>query len=148
MASQSKGRPEASAQEIQAELDSRLMLLADQLYMLVGNVAAEFEMTPQQTMLLRHLEQPHTMGELAHVLACDRSNITGLIDRMEARHLVERVSDAQDRRIKRIVLTAYGRTQLTRIQERFLELSPTGGSLGPEERRQLLLLLRKLTPEA
>jgi MarR family transcriptional regulator, organic hydroperoxide resistance regulator len=133
--------------ELQAELEYRLLVLVDQLRGRIATVAAELGLTPQQAMLLRHLGQPRTMSDVAVALACDRSNVTGLVDRLAARGLVERVTDANDRRIKYLVLTEQGRAFRTRLQERFFVQSPSTAGLEPAERHQLLLLLRKLTPE-
>jgi MarR family transcriptional regulator, organic hydroperoxide resistance regulator len=133
--------------ELQAELEYRLLVLVDQLRARIASVAAELGITPQQAMLLRHLGQPRTMSDVAVALACDRSNVTGLVDRLTARGLVERVADANDRRIKYLVLTEQGRTYRARLQERFFAESPSTDGLKPAERRQLLLLLRKLTPK-
>ena len=54
------------------------------------------------------------MRELAERLKSDPSNVTGLIDRLEARGLVERRPDPNDRRIKGLALTAAG----ARLRER------------------------------
>ncbi len=50
-----------------------------------------------------------TLGELAERLSCVRSNITQLIDRLEADGLVKRVADPADRRSVRAELTPLGR---------------------------------------
>ena len=50
-----------------------------------------------------------TQIELSRQLIMHRSNVTGLIDRLEARHLVARLEDDTDRRIYRVVLTPAGR---------------------------------------
>jgi DNA-binding MarR family transcriptional regulator len=47
--------------------------------------------------------------ELGDVLLVDRSNVTGLLDRMEKAGWVRREDHPQDRRIHRIMLTADGR---------------------------------------
>jgi DNA-binding MarR family transcriptional regulator len=49
-----------------------------------------------------------TLSELAARLSCVRSNITQLIDRLEADGLVRRVDDADDRRSVRAELTQIG----------------------------------------
>jgi DNA-binding MarR family transcriptional regulator len=134
-------------QERQAELEYRLLVLVDQLRARIAVVAAELGLTPQQAMLLRHLGQRRTMGDIAHLLACDRSNVTGLVHRLAARGLVERTADPDDRRIKYLILTEEGRALRGALQDRFFPLSPTTEGLPPAERHQLLLLLRKLTPD-
>lgn len=52
--------------------------------------------------------EPLTLTELADRLKCVRSNITQLVDRLEADGLVKRVDDSQDRRIIRAALTPLG----------------------------------------
>lgn len=49
-----------------------------------------------------------TLSELAAKLSCVRSNITQLVDRLEADGFVRRVDDASDRRSVRAELTAVG----------------------------------------
>jgi len=52
--------------------------------------------------------EPLSLSELASKLTCVRSNITQLIDRLEADRLVRRVEDPTDRRSKRAALTPLG----------------------------------------
>ncbi len=58
---------------------------------------------------LAHADQPLPLGQIAERLACVRSNITQLIDRMETEGLVRRIPDAGDRRSIRATLTDEGR---------------------------------------
>jgi DNA-binding MarR family transcriptional regulator len=53
------------------------------------------------------------LGTLAERCACVRSNITQLVDRLEAEGLVARVDDPRDRRSIRAELTAEGRRRQT-----------------------------------
>ena len=106
--------------------------------------AAELDLHPAQAGALLQLDSPLPMTELAVLLACDNSNVTGLIDRLEARGLVARQPSSQDRRVKHVVLTATGR----RLRERMLARvgRPTRGfeRLSPDEQRQLGDLLRQV----
>ena len=52
--------------------------------------------------------EPLTLSELAERLSCVRSNITQLVDRLEADGLVRRVADPDDRRSVRAELTELG----------------------------------------
>ena len=52
--------------------------------------------------------EPLSLGELAARLTCVRSNITQLVDRLEADQLVRRVEDPSDRRGKRAAITPLG----------------------------------------
>ena len=53
--------------------------------------------------------EPVALGELAKQCACVRSNITQLVDRLEAEALVRRVDDPADRRSLRAQITQLGR---------------------------------------
>jgi len=53
--------------------------------------------------------EPLPLGTLAERCACVRSNITQLVDRLEAEGLVARVDDPRDRRSIRAELTPEGR---------------------------------------
>jgi DNA-binding MarR family transcriptional regulator len=140
------GGDAAACHELQVELEHRLLVLADRLRVRLAVAAADLGVTPQQAILLRHLGRPRTMGELAGLLACDPSNVTGLVGRLEARGLVERAVDPADRRVKRLRLTAAGRAHRERLHERFFDDSPVTAPLDRDERRRLLALLRTLTP--
>ena len=50
------------------------------------------------------------LGQLAERLSCVKSNVTQLVDRLEADGLVSRASDPNDRRSRLAVLTSAGRT--------------------------------------
>jgi MarR family transcriptional regulator, organic hydroperoxide resistance regulator len=53
-------------------------------------------------------EKPMPMSALADRLFCDASNVTGIVDRLEARGLVERGSAEGDRRVKALAITPAG----------------------------------------
>src|SRR4051812_21821900 len=50
------------------------------------------------------------LGQLAERLACVKSNVTQLVDRLEADGLVTRAADPSDRRSRLAVLTDSGKT--------------------------------------
>src|ERR1041385_5451379 len=54
------------------------------------------------------------LGQLAERLACVKSNVTQLVDRLEADGLVSRAADPNDRRSRLAVLTAAGRKAYAR----------------------------------
>lgn len=106
--------------------------------------ASELDLHPAQAGALLQLASPLPMNELAAKLGCDSSNVTGLIDRLEARGLVAREAGFRDRRVKHVVLTDGGR----RLRGRLLEQvgRPTEGfdRLTIDEQRQLANLLRRV----
>jgi DNA-binding MarR family transcriptional regulator len=66
---------------------------------------------------LRHLalaEEPLTLTQLAERHCCGRSNVTALIDRLEADGYVERSVDPNDRRTVHAALTPAGRAAYER----------------------------------
>ncbi len=62
---------------------------------------------------LASADTPLALSDLASRLSCVRSNMTQLVDRLEADGLVRRVSDATDRRVVRAELTEAGRAAAT-----------------------------------
>lgn len=100
---------------------------------------AELELTTVQGHALRLLdpERPVGMGELAETLLCHASNVTGIVDRLEARGLVERRPGVEDRRVKTLALTGEG----VAVRERVLDLlgapPPEIAALSPEDQRTL-----------
>ena len=75
-----------------------------------GSALAELGVGFAQAHALRMLDpdEPIAMSALAERLFCDASNVTGLVDRLEARGLVERRSAEKDRRVKALTLTPAG----------------------------------------
>jgi DNA-binding MarR family transcriptional regulator len=57
--------------------------------------------------------EPLSLSEMATRLVCVRSNISQLVDRLEADGLVRRVEDPRDRRCVRAALTELGRERQT-----------------------------------
>jgi DNA-binding MarR family transcriptional regulator len=94
---------------------------------------------------LSEAEEPLPLGHLAERLSCVKSNITQLVDRLEADGLVARKPDPHDRRTRLAALTAAGRRacqQGIRIQQEIeRELSTR---LTRDEARQLRALLVKV----
>jgi DNA-binding MarR family transcriptional regulator len=97
-------------------------------------------------MALRELNDPLPMRELAQRLCCDASNVTGIVDRLEARELVERRVAPDDRRVKHLVLTEEGRAVRESHRDRLAVDLPLL-DLSPEDRRSLAQLLRRSVGE-
>ncbi|HEX4997980.1 MAG TPA: MarR family transcriptional regulator [Terriglobia bacterium] len=112
-------------------------------------LAAEFELSPAQCHVLRLIEPGHPvpMGQLATTLSCDASNVTGLVDRLEARGLIRRHPSTEDRRIKVLELTPPGVRLRTVVLERLSEPPEPMKRLSPAEQRALVRILRRLLEE-
>jgi MarR family transcriptional regulator, organic hydroperoxide resistance regulator len=76
----------------------------------VGGALSRLGLSFPQAHALRLLEpeEPLPMSALAERLICDASNVTGIVDRLEARGLVERRSAEGDRRVKALTITPAG----------------------------------------
>ncbi len=108
-------------------------------------VANDLGLSPQQLQVLRVLadgsEVP--MGTLADKLLCEASNVTGIVDRLETRGLIERRPDPADRRVKRLAITAEGRGIHSEALERLYEPPPEIRRLPRADQRALADLLAK-----
>lgn len=61
------------------------------------------------TLVLLAEDGKKPMSRLSHSLQCDASNVTILVDRLEALGLIQRLSDKEDRRVKLLSLTPKGK---------------------------------------
>jgi DNA-binding MarR family transcriptional regulator len=109
-----------------------------------GALAAEQSLSAIQAKILVQLDQDGavTMRALADRLQYDPSNLTTVIDRLEAIGAVQRRPDPRDRRVKGIVLTARGVELRTAFWERLVNEVGPFGALGAEELRQLRSVLQ------
>jgi DNA-binding MarR family transcriptional regulator len=89
---------------------------------------------------------PLSLGEVADRNRCVKSNITQLIDRLEADGLVRRVNDPDDRRVRRAALTVAGRKAYEDAMK-VLESQELAvrDLLNPDETRVLTRVLEKLS---
>jgi DNA-binding MarR family transcriptional regulator len=118
-----------------------------------GNLLAvwdELDLTPAQGRLLQYLdpEHPVPMSELASMHACDASNITGLVDKLEARGLIERAASPSDRRVKMIAVTKAGAALRDKLLERIGQPPSFITALSESEQQTLRDLLLKATRTA
>jgi MarR family transcriptional regulator, organic hydroperoxide resistance regulator len=81
-------------------------------------VCDSLDLTPTQGLLLRQLKfgTPVPMSALADTMACDASNVTGVVDKLESRGLIVRQGAENDRRVKMLVVTEKGRQLQRRLQ--------------------------------
>ncbi len=108
-------------------------------------VASEFELSPPQVRALGVLDphRPVPMSELAEALHCDNSNVTGIVDRLEDRGLVERHSAPHDRRVKMLVVTEPGAALRERLAERLQDAPPPLARLSEDDQRALRDIMRR-----
>jgi DNA-binding MarR family transcriptional regulator len=122
-----------TAYSAQAEIESKLSVVGLSLPKLLALKA------------LQDAGDSMPLGQLAERLSCVKSNITQLVDRLEADGFVARQPDPRDRRTRLAVLTAAGRKACqdgSRIQQDAERKLLT--TLTQDEARQLAKLLDKL----
>ena len=122
-----------------------LGILFDERPPRIPAVAAQFDVSPMGLKMLQALE-PGTelpMSAVAERLFCDASNVTGMVDRLEARGLLERREDPRDRRVKRIALTDEGALVREQVLERLYEPPAAIAKLSRADQRALRDLLRR-----
>lgn len=110
------------------------------------SLAAELQLSPAQCHVLHLIEpgRPIPMGQLAETLACDASNVTGLVDRLESRGLVRRRASEADRRVKVLELTATGARLRGLLLERMTAPPATLRRLSAAEQQSLVRILARL----
>jgi DNA-binding MarR family transcriptional regulator len=108
---------------------------------------APFEITPvQYAALVAVRENPDLDAtRLSALVAFDRSTLGSVLERLEAKGLIERAASPQDKRVKVLRLTGEGARTLqevepaaVRAQERIL------APLRPEDQRRFMALLARL----
>jgi len=112
-------------------------------------LGARIDLSPAQWHVLHLIEpdQPLPMGRLAETLSCDASNVTGLVDRLEARGLVQRCPSAGDRRVKVLQLTPAGSRLRAQLLKRITSASLPLARLSPAQQRSLVRILETLLNE-
>jgi DNA-binding MarR family transcriptional regulator len=126
-----------AAEAAQAHVETRLAVLGLSL----PKLAALHQLTVAGESL--------PLGQLAERLACVKSNITQLIDRLEADGLVTREPDPNDRRSRLAVMTSAGRKAYEkgmRIQQQSEQ--EIFATLTDEEGRQLTALITKIQEQS
>ncbi|MEV0036967.1 MarR family winged helix-turn-helix transcriptional regulator [Streptomyces sp. NPDC056909] len=110
--------------------------------------AAEHSLTGAQARVLRLLSlEPMPMRRIARKLKCEPSNVTGIVDRLEARGLVERRPDPADRRVKLAAPTEKGRATAALLRNSLDFAREPLAELSEEERGVLRDLLKRMLGE-
>jgi DNA-binding MarR family transcriptional regulator len=107
----------------------------------------ELDLTPAQGMALKSLDRPLPMSTLADALACDASNVTGIVDKLESRGLIARRGADHDRRVKMLCVTDLGRKLRDRLVVRLLEPPAALAALPVDLKARLTATLRKVIAE-
>src|SRR5215831_10686442 len=121
----------------------QVLRTADTLWNCSRIFFARWDLSPSQFNVLNLLSGEGaglSQIELGRLLIMHRSNVTGLIDRLARRELVERQEVAADRRAYRIVLTPDGRQLLRKILPEYHRVAEAVWNGFPASRAKQLAL--------
>jgi DNA-binding MarR family transcriptional regulator len=141
--------PEPGASEAVLDPAGEAWILMRDLYISqrprINAITGELGLGPADALALHRLDpgRPVTMGELAHDLSYDSSNITGIVDRLEERGYVERRPSARDRRAKLVCVTPTGERVRRRLIARMTEAPPPLAGLSEADQVTLRDVLRR-----
>lgn len=101
----------------------------------------------QQYWVLESLAHgPRRMSDLAECAQTSQTSLTGIVDRLEERGLVERVRSDEDRRVVEVAMTGLGREQTLLAQAAVVErLGMLLDHLTEDDRAELLRIVRLVT---
>ncbi|MEV0911930.1 MarR family winged helix-turn-helix transcriptional regulator [Streptomyces hokutonensis] len=148
--------PEKTRSETRSDKTRRADPVTLEVVELIGDVVARFyedyeeaagdhSLTGAQARLLSLLSlEPLPMRKLAQKLKCEPSNVTGIVDRLETRGLVERRPDPADRRVKLAAATDEGRQVARSLRESLRFAREPLAGLSDDERLALRGLLRRM----
>lgn len=108
--------------EINNRLFFRLFQVANTLHTKGTQAIEEFGVTTQQWSVLGALSRPKaaqgmSVNELSRFLLVSRQNLTGVLSRLEQNGWIERTTDTEDRRSRKVKLSAEGERLWAQLQE-------------------------------
>ncbi|MFI6723283.1 MarR family transcriptional regulator [Streptomyces sp. R-74717] len=107
--------------------------------------AAAHSLTGAQARVLGLLSlEPMPMRKIAQKLKCEPSNVTGIVDRLETRGLVERRPDPADRRVKLAAPTEKGARTAQQLRDSLTFAREPLAELSDGDRAMLRDLLRRM----
>ena len=135
----------ATQDALSAEVVDLLKRITDRYIREYEAAAAQHGLTPQQAKALLALDEALPMRRVAERVGAEPSNITGIVDRLQTRGLVERQADPTDRRIKLIATTDAGKSVAAELRSHLRFASDPLVALTEPQRRTLRDLLYLMT---
>ncbi len=127
----------------------QLLRTAETLWNASRLLFARWDLSPSQFNILNLLQgapEGVTQIELSRELIMHRSNVTGLVDRLEARGLVRRAESSTDRRAWRVQLTPAGEKLIAEILPHYYGAAEAiWGGVSVARARRLVEDLAKIT---
>lgn len=132
---------EASDVELERLLEELVMAYDTEF----GRAANAVGLSGAQACALGWTEFSLSMSSLARAMACEASNVSQIVARLEARGFVERTVGSEDRRVKLVQITPAGRRAYARVRRQFGYARDALDRLDEDERRELHRLLEKMS---
>ena len=135
-----------SSSELQDSLNWLLLRVAFRAKQGLVKISEDYDLTVMQAYTLCLLDpgKETPMSNIATMLGCDASNVTGIVDRLVTGKYMLRRECAYDRRIKIVQLTDEGIALRNKIANRIIDRHlPSMESLTDEEHSTLKRLLTK-----
>jgi DNA-binding MarR family transcriptional regulator len=130
------------------EVLSLIAGMSTRFYGEYDDAAAAQDLTGVQARLLAIVaDRPVPMNQIASMLKCEPSNITGLVDRLAARGLVTREPSPTDRRVKLITVTRAGAELSQKVWSALDFAAEPLAALSSQERVTLRDLLRRISAD-
>lgn len=143
------------AREVEEEILRALRRITRAIDIHSRKLATTFGLTGPQLVCLRALGQVEHMtpSGLAKEVALSQGTVTGIVDRLAARQLVNRERNAPDRRLVTVTITDAGRALIDQapspLQEQFTErLAGLSGAEQDRIRDTLEMIVRMMGGEA
>jgi DNA-binding MarR family transcriptional regulator len=95
--------------------------------------------------LLHDAQAPMTQNDLSKKLLVDKSNITGLVDRLEKQGLIKRTEVQNDRRSYHIKLTKQGADVIKKLNASYLErVEKIMGAFNKKDQDELIAMMKRV----
>ena len=94
-----------------------LVKAGDRFFSEYGVTAAQYDVL----VILKYSEKKVTQTDLGDRRVVSRSNITGIIDRLEKLGLVKREDSPDDRRVKHLMITRKGADLINKVENRYFD---------------------------
>jgi DNA-binding MarR family transcriptional regulator len=98
-------------------ISEALVKTADRFFSKYGVTTTQYDVL----VIVNYSESRITQSELGERRVVSRSNITGIVDRLEKLGLIKRESDTGDRRIKHLVVTKKGKDIIEKVEEKYFD---------------------------
>ncbi len=132
--------------QIEHKIVGRMLRTVRILEKMISEEVSQYKLTkPQMDVLviLKYSDQESvTTTELAEELFVSKANITGIVTRLENANLIQKVTDPNDTRSKKITVTEEGEALIEKVIPRYFSMGVEAFSnLSQEEKEKLLAQL-------